>query len=87
MMAAQQQVYRMPPLGGGRHDHPYHGMRRVTDPAGPAELRVHPGRDWSTVRSGAVVLRPGERTILVQAGETAQFSTMAPQVSGARPRG
>ena len=33
--------------------------------------------------SGAVVLRPGERTILVQAGETAQVSAMAPPASGA----
>jgi hypothetical protein len=49
-------------------------------------LRVHPGRHWSTVLSGTVVLRPGERTILVQAGETAQFSTMAPQASGAHDR-
>jgi hypothetical protein len=52
----------------------------------PAELRVHPRRHWSTVLSGAVVLRPGERTILVQSGETAQFSTMAPQASGAHDR-
>ena len=37
--------------------------------------------------SGAVVLRPGERTILIQAGETAQFSTMAPQASGVYDRG
>ena len=48
---------------------------------------MHPGRHWSTVLSGAVVLRLGERTILVQAGETAQFSTMAPQASGARAPG
>ena len=36
--------------------------------------------------SGAVVPRSGERTILVQADETAQFSTMAPQASGAHDR-
>jgi hypothetical protein len=60
--------------------------RAAKDPAGPAELRVHPGRHWSTVLSGAVVPRLGERTILVQAGETAQFSTMAPQASGAHDR-
>jgi hypothetical protein len=47
---------------------------------------VHPGRHTSTVLSGAVVLRLGERTILPQAGETAQFSTMAPQASGAHDR-
>jgi len=38
------------------------------------------------VLSGTVVLRPGERTILVQAGETAQFSTTAPQASGTHDR-
>jgi len=55
---------------------------RVTRPV-PAELRVHPGRDWFTVLSGIVVLRLGERTILVQAGEAAEFSTMLPHAFGA----
>ena len=32
----------------------------------PARLRVHPGRDWFTVLSGAIVLRLGKRTILVR---------------------
>ncbi len=50
----------------------------------PAELRVHPGRDWFTVLSGAVVLRLGERTIVVEAGEAAEFSTMVPHAFGAR---
>jgi transcriptional regulator with XRE-family HTH domain len=44
----------------------------------PAELRVHPGREWFTVLSGTVRLRLGERTILVRPGEAAQFSTMVP---------
>jgi transcriptional regulator with XRE-family HTH domain len=56
---------------------------RVTRPV-PAELRVHPGRDWFTVLSGTVVLRLGERTILVQAGEAAEFSTMVPHAFGAQ---
>jgi hypothetical protein len=43
-------------------------------------------RTPTTVPSGAVVPRLGERTILVQAGETAQFSTSAPQASGAHDR-
>jgi len=54
---------------------------RVTRPV-PSELRVHPGRDWFTVLSGTVVLRLGERTILVQAGEAAEFSTMVPHAFG-----
>jgi transcriptional regulator with XRE-family HTH domain len=49
----------------------------------PSQLRVHPGRDWFTVLSGTVVLRLGERTILVQAGEAAEFSTLVPHAFGA----
>jgi transcriptional regulator with XRE-family HTH domain len=55
---------------------------RVTRPV-PAELRVHPGRDWFTVLSGTVVLRLAERTITVRAGEAAEFSTMVPHAFGA----
>jgi transcriptional regulator with XRE-family HTH domain len=50
----------------------------------PAQLRVHPGHDWFTVLSGAVVLRLGGRTIVVEAGEAAEFSTMVPHSFGAR---
>ena len=49
----------------------------------PEELRVHPGRDWFTVLSGTIVLRLGERTILVGANEAAEFSTMVPHAFGA----
>ena len=56
---------------------------RVTRPA-PETLRVHPGKDWFTVLSGTVVLRLGERTILVRAGEAASFSTMVPHAFGAQ---
>jgi transcriptional regulator with XRE-family HTH domain len=59
---------------------------RVTRPAprrGVDELRVHPGKDWFTVLSGTVVLLLGERTILVEAGEAAEFSTMIPHAFGA----
>jgi transcriptional regulator with XRE-family HTH domain len=48
----------------------------------PARLRVHPGRDWFTVLSGTIVLRLGDRTILVRAGEAAEFSTMEPHAFG-----
>ncbi|WP_329103567.1 helix-turn-helix transcriptional regulator [Micromonospora sp. NBC_01699] len=50
----------------------------------PAELRVHPGRDWFTVLSGTIVLRLGERTILVGVNEAAEFSTMVPHAFGAQ---
>ena len=56
---------------------------RITRPV-PADLRVHPGRDWFTVLSGTVVLRLGVRTILVRAGEAAEFSTMVPHAFGAQ---
>ncbi len=45
--------------------------------------RVHPGREWFTVLSGTVRLQLGERTILVEAGDAAEFSTMVPHFIGA----
>jgi transcriptional regulator with XRE-family HTH domain len=59
---------------------------RVTRPAprrGTDELRVHPGKDWFTVLSGTIVLLLGERTILVETGQAAEFSTMIPHAFGA----
>ncbi|WP_433441005.1 helix-turn-helix domain-containing protein [Nonomuraea sp. CA-141351] len=58
---------------------------RITKPArrGTHELKVHPGRDWFTVLSGTVVLLLGERTIRVEAGQAAEFSTMIPHAFGA----
>lgn len=59
---------------------------RITRPApttGADEQRVHPGRDWVTVLSGTLVLMLGERTIVVEAGQAAQFSTMIPHAFGA----
>jgi transcriptional regulator with XRE-family HTH domain len=47
-------------------------------PVGTAELGVHPGRDWFTVLSGTALLQLGERTILVETGQAAEFSTMVP---------
>lgn len=58
-------------------------ITQPTPPRGTEELRVHPGRDWFTVLSGTVVLQLGERTILVEAGEAAEFSTMIPHAFGA----
>ncbi len=60
---------------------------RVTRPVpqrGTDELKVHPGKDWFTVLSGTIVLLLGERTIVVEAGQAAEFSTMTPHAFGAR---
>lgn len=60
---------------------------RITRPAprdGDGELGVHPGKDWFTVLSGTVVLRLGERSIVVEAGQAAEFPTMVPHAVGAR---
>jgi transcriptional regulator with XRE-family HTH domain len=58
---------------------------RITRPAprrGATELKVHPGKDWFTVLSGTVVLMLGDRTIRVEVGEAAEFSTMIPHAFG-----
>jgi transcriptional regulator with XRE-family HTH domain len=61
---------------------------RITRPdprsGGPDQLRVHPGKDWFTVLSGTIVLLLGDRTILVEAGQAAEFSTMIPHAFGAK---
>jgi transcriptional regulator with XRE-family HTH domain len=44
----------------------------------PPQQAVHPGHDWFFVLSGRVRLRLGDREILVQAGEAAEFETMTP---------
>ncbi|WP_029290356.1 helix-turn-helix domain-containing protein [Cellulomonas sp. HZM] len=53
-------------------------MRLTPQP--PHEPRVHPGREWFTVLSGVVRVQLGDRSILVAAGQAAQFSTMVPHV-------
>lgn len=58
-------------------------MRFSADrPAGPALQRVHPGREWFTVLSGTVRLYLGDRVLLVEAGDAAEFSTMVPHSLG-----
>ncbi|GAB3520630.1 helix-turn-helix transcriptional regulator [Arthrobacter monumenti] len=52
-------------------------------PSGAEQMGVHPGREWFTVLSGTARLQLGERTILVQAGHAAEFSTMVPHSIGA----
>jgi transcriptional regulator with XRE-family HTH domain len=59
-------------------------ITRGAPPGGAGELGIHPGKDWFTVLSGTIVLRLGERTILVEAGQAAEFSTMIPHAVGAR---
>ena len=51
---------------------------RITARRPRAELGVHPGWDWFTVLSGTARLYLGDRVILVETGQAAQFSTMTP---------
>jgi transcriptional regulator with XRE-family HTH domain len=51
---------------------------RTTD-----EQQVHPGHDWFFVITGRVRLSLGERALTVQAGESAEFSTMTPHALAA----
>lgn len=44
----------------------------------PVEQRVHPGHDWFFVLEGRVRLLLGEREIIVESGEAAEFATMTP---------
>jgi transcriptional regulator with XRE-family HTH domain len=48
-----------------------------------AEQRVHPGHDWFFVLEGRVRLLLGEREIVVEAGEAAEFGTMTPHAFAA----
>ena len=45
--------------------------------------RVHPGHDWLFVLTGRIRLSLGEREIVVNAGEAAEFATMTPHAFGA----
>jgi transcriptional regulator with XRE-family HTH domain len=57
---------------------------RITDTAPRRDaMKVHPGNEWFTVLSGTVVLLLGDRTILVETGQAAEFSTMVPHGFGA----
>jgi transcriptional regulator with XRE-family HTH domain len=54
------------------------GKMRITGSKPTHELRVHPGHEWFTVLSGTARLHLGDRVILVESGQAAQFSTMSP---------
>jgi transcriptional regulator with XRE-family HTH domain len=47
------------------------------------EPRVHPGHDWFFVLDGRVRLWLGEREIIVETGEAAEFGTMTPHAFAA----
>jgi transcriptional regulator with XRE-family HTH domain len=49
----------------------------------PAEQRVHPGHDWFFVIEGKVHLSLGDRHIIVETGEAAEFATMTPHAFAA----
>jgi quercetin dioxygenase-like cupin family protein len=48
-----------------------------------AQPRVHPGHDWFFVIEGRVRLSLGEREIIVETGEAAEFATMTPHAFAA----
>src|ERR1700685_802529 len=58
-------------------------LDQLVESPGQDDLRVHPGRDWFTVLSGTARLQLGDRIILVEAGEAAEFSCMIPHAIGA----
>jgi transcriptional regulator with XRE-family HTH domain len=51
---------------------------RLEPTAQTSERRVHPGHDWFFVTDGRVRLLLGEREIIVDTGEAAEFATMTP---------
>jgi len=54
------------------------------EPTGkPAKQRVHPGHDWFFVVEGRVRLSLGDREVIVETGEAAEFATMTPHAFAA----
>jgi len=51
---------------------------RLEPSRGKVEQRVHPGHDWFFVIEGRVRLALGDREIVVETGEAAEFATMTP---------
>ena len=52
----------------------------------PPQQQVHPGHDWFAVIEGRVRLLLGEREIVVETGEAAEFATMTPHAIAAIDR-
>jgi quercetin dioxygenase-like cupin family protein len=57
-------------------------MRLEPTSAVPAQ-RVHPGHDWFYVTEGRVCLWLGDREVIVETGEAAEFATMTPHAFAA----
>lgn len=53
-------------------------VKMRVEPGGRPDQRVHPGHDWFFVIEGTVRLFLGDREILVETGEAAEFDTMTP---------
>ncbi|WP_293783317.1 helix-turn-helix domain-containing protein [uncultured Aeromicrobium sp.] len=51
---------------------------RLEPTSGQVPQRVHPGHDWLFVLSGRLRLTLGDRDIVVETGEAAEFGTMTP---------
>jgi transcriptional regulator with XRE-family HTH domain len=49
----------------------------------PPQQRVHPGHDWLFVLQGRLKLLLGDREIIVETGEAAEFATMTPHAFAA----
>lgn len=47
------------------------------------EQQVHPGHDWFVVIEGSVRLLLGDRELIVETGEAAEFATMTPHAMSA----
>lgn len=56
---------------------------RIEPTAEDPVQQVHPGHDWMFVIEGRVRLLLGERQIVVETGEAAEFSTMTPHAFAA----
>ena len=62
----------------------FQAVKERIEPTRPErEPVVHPGYDWFFVLAGTVRLTLGERTILVNEGEAAEFDTMIPHAFAA----
>ncbi len=56
---------------------------RLEPTAGPPEQQVHPGHDWFVVIEGRARLLLGDRELIVETGEAAEFATMTPHAVAA----
>ncbi|HST47162.1 helix-turn-helix domain-containing protein [Jatrophihabitans sp.] len=56
---------------------------RLEPTRAPVRQRVHPGHDWLFVLTGRIRLLLGEREIVLDTGEAAEFATMTPHAFAA----